>query len=418
MHPSRRGRPTPRHQINLSPTVLAAVSGALASRQITRGPHVERFERRFADAVTVPWALGTASGRDAFLLALRALQLQPGDAVIVPDYTLAAVPALIVAMGLEPVFVDADPATHQLDPAKLEAAITPRCKAVLATHLFGLTCDMPRICAIAERHGLVVLEDCAQSCGSTLGDQPIGSFGHLAFFSFNTGKNITCFGGGMLVGRDPEPWERVVSIAKHWGQQQRRALLARVARTLLTGVATSRSGFPLTLYPALRLATRLGSTRLDRMMVEDVIPPSLPRHPALLADLQARVGLVQLDRLDAVNARTRRHAEILQAALEDLPGVRIPQPLPGSEPSRFYLKVEVPDREGLRQRLLEAGVDSNADDMFACSELEIFRPWAQHCPVSSHIHAHSLELPNGFHMSDGEVEQLAQRIRRVFLIPR
>jgi dTDP-4-amino-4,6-dideoxygalactose transaminase len=407
--------PRPRHQVNMSSAVLRAVAGAFAQRQLICGPHVAPFEARFADYIGVPNALGCSSGRDAFLLALQALELEPGDRVLVPDYTLAAVPALVVAMGLEPVFVDADPVSHQMDPEDLERAIDPRCKAVLATHLFGLASDMPRICAIAERHGLVVLEDCAQSCGGRIGGRALGSFGHLAFFSFNTGKNISCFGGGMLVGRDPELWARVQRLAAGWGRQDRGALAVRIARTLVTGAITSRRGFPLTLYPALRLAERLGSEQLDRLMVEEVAPPALPSHPALLADLQARVGLVQLGRLDAVNARTRSHAAILSAALEGLPGVRLPQPLAGAELAHFYLKVEVRDRAGLRQRLLRAGVDSNADDMFACSELEIFAPWARACPVSSRIHAHSLELPNGFHLREPEVRELAQRIRQAVL---
>ena len=406
-----RSRPLPRHQVNLSPAVLQAVAGAIGRRQVVCGPHVALFEQRMAAMVGVPHALGTSSGRNAFLLALRALELEPGDGVLVPDYTLAAVPALIVAMGLEPVFVDVDPATHHMDPEALEAAITPRCRAVLATHLFGLASDMERICAIAQRHSLVVLEDCAQSCGGSIHGRALGSFGHLAFFSFNTGKNISCFGGGMLVGRDPELWSRVVAIAQGWGRQDPTALLAAVGRTLVTGAITSRALFPLTLYPALRLGARLGNQGLDRLMVEEVTPPALPASPALLADLQARVGLVQLERLPQVNARTRRHAAILEAALQGIPGVRIPQPSEGAELARFYMKVEVPHRAELRRRLLRAGVDTNADDMFACSELEIFRPWARPCPASSHIHAHSLELPNGFHLEDADVRALAQRVR-------
>jgi dTDP-4-amino-4,6-dideoxygalactose transaminase len=180
---------------------------------------------------------------------------------------------------------------------------------------------------------------------------------------------------------------------------------------LLTWGITSRAGFPLSLYLALRLADRLGSDRIDRAMVEAVLPPALPSHMEGLADLQARVGLVQLDRLPAVNARTRRHGEILAEALEGLPGVRVPRPLPGCEPSRFYLKVEVPDREALRPRLLRRGIDTNADDMFACSELPIFAPWARPCPVSSAVHARSLEVPNGFALSEREVRRVAQVLR-------
>jgi dTDP-4-amino-4,6-dideoxygalactose transaminase len=405
------GRPLPRHQVNLSPAVLRAVASSLRADALVEGPAVARFEERFAEYIDVPWALGASSGRVAFHLALQVLDLPPGSQVLVPDYTLAAIPALVVAMGLEPVFVDADPVTHQLDPEDLERAITPRSRAVLATHLFGLACDMERIAAVAERHGLAVLEDCAQSCGGRIHGRALGSFGDLAFFSFNTGKNISCFGGGVLVGRDPTLRDRARALMADWRPQRRRDLLSTVARTLVTGGITSRRLFPLTLYPALRLASATGNASLDRMMVEPVEPPAPPAHPAPLAALQARVGLAQLESLDAVNARTRRHAELLERELADLPGLGIPKPLPGAELPRYYVKLEVPEREPLRRRLLAAGVDTNEDDMFACSELSIFAPWARSCPVSSRIHAHSLELPNGFHLDEDDLRSIAARVR-------
>ncbi|MFH1462830.1 MAG: aminotransferase class I/II-fold pyridoxal phosphate-dependent enzyme [Pseudomonadota bacterium] len=403
--------PLPRHQVHLSAPVLAALGAALAQRQVLHGPHVAELERRWADATEVPFALGTSSGRIAFLLALRALDLQPGDQVAVPDYTLAAVPALLVAMGLEPLFVDVDPLTHHLDVDALERALTPRIRAVLATHLFGLCSDVARLEALCAERDLWLLEDCAQSAGTLLHGRPLGSFGHLAFFSFNTGKNVASFGGGLLVGKAGALWERVRREATALVPPRREKVLSTVARVLVTWGITSRAGFPLSLYPALRLADGLGSDRIDRAMVEAVVPPSLPDRLEGLADLQARVGLVQLDRLPAVNARTRRHGEILAEALEGLPGVRVPRPLPGCDPSRFYLKVEVPDRDALRPRLLRRGIDTNADDMFACSELDIFAPWARPCPVASAVHARSLEVPNGFALSERDVRRVAGVLR-------
>jgi dTDP-4-amino-4,6-dideoxygalactose transaminase len=403
--------PLPRHQVHLSAPALVALGAALAARQVVHGPHVALLEQRWAEAVGVPWALGTSSGRTAFFLALKALDLQPGDQVAVPDYTLAAVPALLVALGLQPLFVDVDPLTHHLDVDALERSLTPRTRVVLATHLFGLCCDVARLERLCAARGLVLLEDCAQSAGTRLHGRPVGSFGQLAFFSFNTGKNVASFGGGLLVGKDPALWERVREEARALVPPRRERVLSTVARVLLTWGITSRAGFPLSLYPALRLELHLGTDRLDRAMVEPVLPPALPTCLEGLAALQARVGLVQLERLPSINARTRRHGEILAEALDGLPGVRVPRPLPGCEPSRFYLKVEVPDREALRPRLLRRGLDTNADDMFACSELPIFAPWARPCPVANGIHARSLEVPNGFALCERDVRRVAQVLR-------
>lgn len=406
----RRPHIYPRHQVNLSPAVLQTALLTILGRQVVEGRSVERFERAFADYTGVDDAIGLSSGRVAFVLALDALELQPGDEVLVPDYTLAAIPGLLLARGLRPVFVDVNPKTWHLDPDALERAITPRSRAVLATHLFGLACDMGPIVEIARRNRLHLLEDCAQSCGTLIGGQRVGSFGDLAFFSFNTGKNIACFGGGMIVGRNPALWSRVRTLSSSCVAPESAAILRNVARVLAIHAITTRTLFPFTLYSALRGGDLLGRDTLDQAMFEKPEMPSLPQSWPRLAELQARVGLLQLQGLGTLNARTRHHAEILASMLRAEPAIGMPEPLDGSIPGRAWFKIRVQERALLRARLRRKGVDSNEDDMSACSTLPIFKDIAGDCPVSKDLHEHAMEIPNGFRLSEDDVREVGRKV--------
>jgi dTDP-4-amino-4,6-dideoxygalactose transaminase len=406
-----RPRIYPRHQVHLPASALAALARTLGSGEIVRGPSLERLEAAFAARHGVAGALGLASGRTGLLLALDALGLKEGDEVLIPDFTLAAMPGLLLARGLVPVFVDVDPRTWHLDPSRLEAAIGPRARAVVATHLFGLASDMPAILDIARARGLFVIEDCAQSCGTRLEGGPVGAFGDLALFSFNTGKNMAAFGGGMLLAREPALWERIRGRADALVDPDPSALLRQVLRVLAVHGVTSRTLFPATLYAALRLADLMGSRALDQAMFEPTALPTLPSRHARLSELQARVALTQLDALDAVNARTRVHAEILAGALAEVEGIDFPRPIPGSTPCWSWFKIEVDDRDALRAWLLPRGVDTNEDDMSACSTLDTFRSVARDCPVSARIHRRSMEIPNGYRMSAGDARFVAGRVR-------
>src|SRR5262249_41841700 len=139
----------------------------------------------------------------------EALDLPPGSEILVPALTFWVIPELARAAGLTPVFVDIDADTFTIDPASMERAITPRTRAVVPTHLYGLPCDMDAVMTVARRHGLRVIEDCAHALGATFRGQPAGTFGDAALFSFQTLKPLNAFGGGLALVRDPQVAARV-----------------------------------------------------------------------------------------------------------------------------------------------------------------------------------------------------------------
>lgn len=184
---------------DLKAEIDAAVLDAIESTQFILGPNVQAFEQEAAAYLGAPHAVACASGTDALHLAVVAAGIGPGDEVITSPFTFIATAEAICYTGATPVFVDIDPQTFNIDPALIEAAITPRTKAIIPVHIFGQPADMAAIKAICEKHNLLLIEDCAQSFGAATGGAMTGSIGSLGCFSFFPSKNLGCYGDGGLI---------------------------------------------------------------------------------------------------------------------------------------------------------------------------------------------------------------------------
>lgn len=295
----------------LKSDINAAIQRVLDRAHYILGPEVQELERQMARDNGTAHAVAVASGTDALELSLRALGIGPGDEVITTPLTFFASSEAIMAVGARPVFVDIDPASYVIDPSLIESAITPRTKAILPVHLYGHPCDMPAILAIAKRHRLKVIEDCAQATGAALHDQRVGSFGDAAAFSFYPSKNLGAYGdGGMVLTND--------------------ARLAAEVRLL-----------------------RFHGSR-DRIHHERIAKNSR------LDDLQAAILLVKLQHLHSWNAARRAHAEHYRQTVErvGIGEMELPQERPGAYHVYHLYVVRVPNRSALQQQLTELGVST------------------------------------------------------------
>lgn len=199
----------------------AAILAVLKSGYYIGGPVVSEFEQQFAEYVGTSHAIGCNSGTDALYLAILALEIGPGDEVITPSFTFFATAEMVSQTGATPVFVDIDPLTFNLDPHKLEAAITPKTKAIIPVHLFGQPVDMGMVMNIAEKHNLFVIEDCAQATGAKWQDKQVGSWGHINAFSFFPTKNLGgCGDGGAVTTNDPILADKVRMLKEHGSRQR------------------------------------------------------------------------------------------------------------------------------------------------------------------------------------------------------
>jgi dTDP-4-amino-4,6-dideoxygalactose transaminase len=205
----------------LRASLTRALDQALTSNDWILGEALERFEQQFAEYCGVRHAVGTDSGLSALELTLRAFGIGPGDEVITAANTFIATVIAIEAAGATPVLVDAGPDTYNLDPSLVEAAITPRAKAIMPVHLYGRPAEMEAIMDIARRHGLRVVEDACQAHGATVNGRRVGSFGDAAAFSFYPAKNLGALGDGGIVVTDDAELAEQLQMLRNYGQSEK-----------------------------------------------------------------------------------------------------------------------------------------------------------------------------------------------------
>lgn len=280
-----------------------AVLRVLESGHLAQGSHVKAFEEAFAAYCGVRHAVATSSGTTALHTALLAHGIGPGDEVISTPFTFVATANSILHAGARPVFVDIEPDTFNLNPALIEAAITPRTRALLIVHLYGHPCDMPAILKVADRQGLIVIEDAAQAHGADCAGRRVGAWG-TGCFSFYPTKNVTTAEGGIITTDDDQVAERAQMIRNH-GQR----------------------------------------TRYEHHLLG---------YNYRLTDLQAAIGLVQMEHLEEWNERRTQNAHYLT---EHLPGMVTPVVRPGCRHVFHQYTVRVPgNRDGLVRWLTEQGI--------------------------------------------------------------
>lgn len=200
--------------------ILAAIEQVIRSQAFILGPEVKKLEERVASYCQTQFAIGVSSGTDALLVALMALGVGPGDEVITTPYSFFATAGVIARVGAKPVFVDIDPKTYNLEPSKVEQAITPHTKVILPVHLYGQCAEMNPIVEVARKHGLRVIEDAAQAIGAEYpGGRRAGSMGDVGCLSFFPSKNLGALGdGGMVVTNDQDLAEKVRILRVHGGK--------------------------------------------------------------------------------------------------------------------------------------------------------------------------------------------------------
>jgi len=342
-----------------------------ASGWYVLGPEVEAFEVAFAAFAESPHAVGCASGTDAITLALRALGIGPGDEVLTVSMTCAPTATGIVNAGARPVFVDVDPASLTMDPARLAGVVTPRTKAVVPVHLYGRPAPMEPIVTFARAHALAVVEDCAQAHGARLSGRSVGTFGDAAAWSFYPTKNLGALGdAGLVTVRDA-------------------AVAARLRRLRMYGY----------------------STRNDA---------AEPGFNSRLDELQAALLRDRLTRLRERNGRRAALAARYDAALAGLSGLSIPSaPLPGAEPCHHLYVIRTSSREALREGLRQRGIGT-----------DVHYPTAVHQQAAFALHAHGplpvtekavtevVSLPLHPELSDEEAGAVAEAVREVALSSR
>jgi dTDP-4-amino-4,6-dideoxygalactose transaminase len=262
----------------------AAIAAVIRDNAFIRGAYVDAFEREFAEAVDIRHCVSCANGTDALYLAMAALNVEPGDEVITTAHSWISTSAMITHAGASVVFADTDGATFTIDPAAIEAAITPRTVGIIPVHLYGQPADMDAIMAIARRHGLWVVEDCAQAHLARCNGRQVGTFGIAATYSFYPGKNLGAMGdAGAVVTNDDALAEHMTMLARHGGLVKHQHRIEGV-NSRLDGMQAAILSAKL---PHLTDWTKARQAAADRSHVYHLYTIQHPRRDELAAHLNA-----------------------------------------------------------------------------------------------------------------------------------
>ena len=317
-----------------------AVCEQMASGMYIGGAAVENFEQKFAKYIGVKHAIAVNSGTDALVIAMKAMGIGEGDEVITTPFTFFATAETIAMVGAKPVFCDVEEDTYTIDAGKIEALITPKTKAILPVHIFGQPADMAAINAIAEKHGLKVIEDACQAVGAAIGGKMVGSLADAACFSFFPTKNLGGFGDGGMITTDSDELNVICRAYREHGGAQNGAK----ARALLTGVEDDLAG------------GKSGDALYNPYKYYNY----LIAYNSRLDAIQARVLDIKLDYLEGFNARRTEIAGKYNAAFQGLPGIEIPVIREGVKTVWHQYAFRCGNKDGMGEHLAALGIGSAA----------------------------------------------------------
>ncbi|MCK1351999.1 MULTISPECIES: DegT/DnrJ/EryC1/StrS family aminotransferase [unclassified Bradyrhizobium] len=342
-----------------------AIAAVIRDSAFIRGPYVDSFERQFAAAARVKHCVSCANGTDALYLAMAGLKVKSGDEVITTAHSWISTSAMITHTGAQVVFCDTDGVTFTIDPAAIEAAITPRTVGIIPVHLYGQPADMDAIMAIARKHGLWVVEDCAQAHLACYKDRMVGTFGAAATYSFYPGKNLGAMGdAGAVVTNDAELAEHMTMVARHGGLIKHQHNIEGI------------------------------NSRLD--------------------GLQAAILSAKLPHLAAWTKARQHAAAIYDASLNQIEGVEVPQVALGRSHVYHLYTIRHPRRDALAAHLSSSGVQTAINYPTALPFLQAYKRFdhsVREFPNAYHDQNSILSLPMYAEMTSEQQEIVIDCIR-------
>ena len=395
----------PRQRIRLPQGAWRTAFASLIRGDLWEGDQIAPFERAVADYINVADAVAVPSGRAGFRFLFDSLGVAPGGEVICSAFGYPVVPFIVKSMGYDLKFVDCEMDTLGMDPKLLAEACSGNTEAVIATHLYGVPCQIQEVADICRANSAKLIEDCAHCYGATVNDQKVGSFGDAGCFSFETSKVINTMGGGMVTLSDPDVAGRLREIASKEPRNGLKWLARRLSKTSFEAAVTNRLLFNLGVYQMLRLAsTKDGDDdRFASGYQGDEV--SLRGKMGRYTNYQARLGLRQLETIVARNERRTANAERLISQLDGKIPLQKPLSTGKDNYSNFMLVTVLANKlSELTAALLRRGVDSKHLYMRDCSRMfEGERPF----PNAARAEKEVLHLPAYPEMSDSDIDRVA-----------
>ena len=404
--------PIPRRCLHLSGKILRKSAGFVFLGKNFKGSCKE-FEEKFAAYLGVAYAFGISSARKGLALVLEALGVSSGDEIIVDNRNYYAIPSVIQSLGIKIVFVDISSKTGNIDLDQLAKSITPKTKAIIITHLFGRICNPEKVADLVKANNLFLIEDCAQALGAEYKGKKAGSFGDAALFSFGLGKDLMCFGGGMITVADSVVAGAIKKRMVQSYAPSRIAIAKEIIKHLMATLFSKRIVFIIFVFPLMKFFYLYKNINLlDVLFGEDPEPVSksfLLTSDNKLSDFQAVVGLEQIPFIDQKNQKRIVNSKIINQELADLSII-----LDSSEDSNIYsaYKILVANRKDFRKKMLLGGIDTQREDIHACSKLSFIDSGGNY-PVSGNLSNKLVGIPNYFCLTEAQVREIAKEIKSI-----
>jgi perosamine synthetase len=338
------------------------------------GMYIHAFEEKFADFCEVKHAISVMNGTVALHLSMLVLGIGPGDEVIIPTFTYVATANCVTYVGAIPVFVDSEPQTWNIDAGKIEQAITPHTKAIIVVHIYGHPANMDPIMDIAHRHNLYVIEDAAEAHGAQVNERPVGSIGHIATFSFFGNKILTAGEGGMIVTNNTEMAQKMRQLK---GQ----------------GVDPDRRYW----FPVVGYNYRM-------------------------TNIQAAIGLAQLEKVDWHLAQRRRIAQTYYESLRGVDGITLQPELPGYVNSYWMtsllLDEKLPKRDWVMLQLAKYGIETRPF-FYPMHVLPMYEHLSQgqNFPIANRVSAQGMSLPSSANLTEDDIWYVCESLVKVLCSP-
>lgn len=395
----------PKRSILFCPGELKDILELVFTRSINEGKFVKEFEDRFKRFIGVKHAVAVSSGRFALYLILKSLGLKAGDGVLLSAYNFKGVPKALLQDGFTPVFVDADESSYQINVSEIEKQINPKVKAIILTHLFGQPCQLDKIMDIARKYNLFVIEDAAHSLGSYYQGKHTGTLGDAGFFSFSGSKMLnTSFGGIIVTNNDSLAVETREELSRYNFPSARQLLRERIT-TYIYALLTQRIFYSLTEYPLTLLMSMFGLDPLE--IYKSFKHTEITEKKMKFTNLQALLGLRQIDCLNSLISKRKNIAEKLFKALDPL--ISLQANPKGCNSNYFMVPIKAKDKFRVFRRLLLKGVDSNLNYASDCSDMVKGTSIA----ISQALSKSVLTINLPFDLTDKEIGFLAQSLNEI-----